>query len=70
MLTGVARPGHLRALTAGASGPIVKDAEPAKLADAVPAVAAGQQVADPELDLPSRTPPPRQIAKLLFLTAA
>ena len=50
ILTTFARPGYLRrALQAGASGYLLKDAPAAILADAVRRVSAGQRVIDPEL---------------------
>lgn len=50
VVTTFARPGYLRrALEAGASGYMVKDATPAALADAVRRVRAGLRVVDPEL---------------------
>ena len=50
MLTAFARPGYLRrAMEAGASGFVVKDAPAEQLADAVRRVAAGQRVVDPGL---------------------
>lgn len=50
ILTTFARPGYLRrALDAGASGYLLKDAPSAKLADAVRRVAAGLRAVDPEL---------------------
>lgn len=50
MLTAFARPGYLRrAMEAGASGFVVKDAPAEQLADAVRRVALGQRVVDPGL---------------------
>jgi two-component system, NarL family, response regulator DesR len=50
ILTSLGRPGTLRrALTAHVSGFLLKDAPPAKLADAVRNVAAGLRVIDPQL---------------------
>jgi len=50
MLTAFARPGFLRrAMEAGASGFVVKDAPAEQLADAVRRVAAGHRVVDPAL---------------------
>jgi two-component system response regulator DesR len=50
ILTTFARPGYLRrALDAGASGYLLKDAPSAQLADAVRRVAAGLRAVDPEL---------------------
>ena len=50
MLTSLGRPGTLRrALAAHVSGFILKDAPPARLAEAVRGVAAGQRVIDPQL---------------------
>jgi two-component system response regulator DesR len=50
ILTTFARPGYLRrALEAGATGYLLKDAPAAILADAVRRVCAGQRVIDPEL---------------------
>ncbi|MDA8060944.1 MAG: response regulator transcription factor [Actinomycetota bacterium] len=50
ILTTFGRPGNLRrALGAGASGFVVKDAPPEALADAIRRVAAGQRVLDPTL---------------------
>jgi two-component system response regulator DesR len=50
MLTAFARPGYLRrAMEAGASGFVVKDAPAEQLADAVRRVAQGQRVVDPGL---------------------
>lgn len=50
IVTTFARPGYLRsALTAGASGFVVKDAPAAQLADAVRRVHAGMRVVDPAL---------------------
>ncbi|SIO90841.1 putative two-component system response regulator [Nocardiopsis sp. JB363] len=49
ILTRLARPEVLRrALTAGASGFMLKDAPPAELAQAIRRVAAGERVVDPE----------------------
>jgi len=54
ILTTFGRPGYLRrAMDAGASGFVVKDAEPERLADAVRRVHAGQIVVDPELAVAS-----------------
>jgi two-component system response regulator DesR len=50
MLTAFARPGYLRrAMEAGASGFVVKDAPAEQLADAVRRVAQGERVVDPGL---------------------
>ena len=50
MLTSLGRPGTLRrALAAHVSGFILKDAPPARLAEAVRGVAAGRRVIDPQL---------------------
>lgn len=50
MLTTFGRPGYLRrAMEAGATGFLVKDAPPEQLADAVRRVYAGLRVVDPEL---------------------
>jgi two-component system response regulator DesR len=50
MLTAFARPGYLRrAMEAGASGFVVKDAPAEQLADAVRRVARGERVVDPAL---------------------
>jgi two-component system response regulator DesR len=50
MLTTFARPGYLRrALDAGASGYLLKDAPSHRLADAIRRVAAGSRAVDPEL---------------------
>jgi two-component system response regulator DesR len=50
MLTAFGRPGYLRrAMEAGASGFVVKDAPAEQLADAVRRVAQGQRVVDPAL---------------------
>ncbi|WP_165986452.1 DNA-binding response regulator [Streptomyces sp. YIM 98790] len=50
MLTGLSRPGNLRrAMETGVSGYIAKDAPPAKLADAIRRVAAGERVIDRQL---------------------
>ena len=50
MLTAFARPGYLRrAMEAGASGFVVKDAPAEQLADAVRRVARGERVVDPGL---------------------
>ncbi|HET7901731.1 MAG TPA: response regulator transcription factor [Candidatus Nanopelagicales bacterium] len=50
VLTTFGRPGYLRrAMEAGASGFLVKDAPAAQLADAVRRVAAGERVVDPAL---------------------
>lgn len=52
MLTSLARPGTLRrALTTGVDGFILKDAPPAKLADAIRDVAQGRRVVDSQLAL-------------------
>jgi two-component system response regulator DesR len=52
MLTSLARPGTLRrALAAGVDGFILKDAPPAKLADAIRDVAGGRRVVDSQLAL-------------------
>jgi len=54
ILTTFGRPGYLRrAMDAGASGFVVKDAEPERLADAVRRVSAGQLVVDPDLAVAS-----------------
>ena len=54
ILTTFGRPGYLRrAMDAGASGLVVKDAEPERLADAVRRVSAGQLVVDPDLAVAS-----------------
>lgn len=56
MLTTFGRPGYLRrALAAGASGFIVKDAPPEQLVDAVRRVHAGLRVVDPTLAVESLT---------------
>lgn len=56
MLTTFGRPGYLRrALGAGASGFMVKDAPPDQLADAIRRVHAGLRVVDPELAVESMT---------------
>ena len=48
ILTGLSRPGHLRrALTAGASGFLLKHSVPQTLIDAIRKVAAGERVVDP-----------------------
>lgn len=50
ILTTFARPGYLRrALDAGASGYLLKDAPSSRLAEAIRAVAAGGRAVDPEL---------------------
>ena len=50
ILTTFGRPGYLRrAMETGASGFVVKDAPPERLADAIRRVAAGQRVVDPAL---------------------
>ena len=50
MLTTFGRPGYLsRALEAGASGFLVKDTPPQRLADAIRTIAAGGKAIDPEL---------------------
>jgi two-component system, NarL family, response regulator DesR len=50
MLTTFGRPGYLRrAMESGARGFVVKDAPPARLADAIRRVAAGERVVDPAL---------------------
>ncbi|MFI6982133.1 DNA-binding response regulator [Embleya sp. NPDC050154] len=50
ILTSLGRPGNLRrALAAHASGFLLKDADPDQLAAAIRAVAAGEQVIDPQL---------------------
>ncbi|MEU3353822.1 response regulator transcription factor [Streptomyces sp. NPDC037389] len=52
MLTGLRQPGTLRrALAARVSGFLLKDAEPARLTQAIRDVAAGRRVIDPELAL-------------------
>lgn len=54
ILTTFGRPGYLRrAMDAGASGFVVKDTEPARLADAVRRAVAGQIVVDPALAVAS-----------------
>ncbi|GAA5038528.1 two-component system response regulator DesR [Thermocatellispora tengchongensis] len=54
ILTTFGRPGYLRrAMDAGASGFVVKDTEPERLADAVRKVRAGQVVVDPDLAVAS-----------------
>ena len=54
VVTTFGRPGYLRrALAAGASGYMVKDAAPAALADAVRRVHAGLRVVDPDLAVES-----------------
>lgn len=56
MLTTFGRPGYLRrALAAGASGFMVKDAPPEHLIDAIRRVQAGLRVVDPELAVESLT---------------
>jgi two-component system response regulator DesR len=56
MLTTFGRPGYLRrALAAGASGFMVKDAPPEQLADAIRRVHAGLRVVDPALAVESMT---------------
>ncbi|MER5840956.1 response regulator transcription factor [Streptomyces prasinus] len=50
MLTALNRPGHLgRAVAAGASGYLLKNATPAETADAIRRVAAGGRVIDPRM---------------------
>lgn len=50
ILTTFGRPGYLRrAMESGASGYVVKDAAPERLADAIRRVAAGERVVDPAL---------------------
>ncbi|GAA0923814.1 response regulator transcription factor [Streptomyces thermoalcalitolerans] len=50
MLTALDRPGHLtRAMSAGASGYLLKSATPAETADAIRRVAAGGRVIDPRM---------------------
>ena len=50
ILTTFGRPGYLRrAMESGASGFVVKDAPPERLAEAIRRVAAGQRVVDPAL---------------------
>ncbi len=50
ILTTFGRPGYLRrAMESGASGYVVKDAPPERLADAIRRVAAGERVVDPVL---------------------
>jgi two-component system, NarL family, response regulator DesR len=50
ILTTFGRPGYLRrAMESGASGYVVKDAPPERLADAIRRVAAGERVVDPAL---------------------
>ncbi|MEU6284549.1 MULTISPECIES: response regulator transcription factor [unclassified Streptomyces] len=52
ILTSLGRPGNLRrALSAHASGFMLKDAEPEQLSEAVRKVAAGERVIDPQLAL-------------------
>ncbi|GIF64990.1 DNA-binding response regulator [Asanoa ishikariensis] len=52
ILTGLSRPGHLRrALTAGASGFLLKHSVPQTIVDAIRKVAAGERVVDPQLAL-------------------
>lgn len=60
MMTSVGRPRDLqRTLEAGAYGLLVKDADPARLAEAIRTVAAGQQVVDVQLALSAlRSPNP------------
>ncbi|MEV5409932.1 response regulator transcription factor [Thermopolyspora sp. NPDC052614] len=54
ILTTFGRPGYLRrAMDAGASGFVVKDTEPERLAEAVRKVRAGQVVVDPDLAVAS-----------------
>jgi two-component system, NarL family, response regulator DesR len=54
ILTTFGRPGYLRrAMDAGASGFVVKDTEPERLADAVRRVCAGRTVVDPALAVAS-----------------
>lgn len=56
MLTTFGRPGYLRrALEAGASGFLVKDAPPERLIDAIRRVAAGMRVVDPVLAVETLT---------------
>jgi two-component system response regulator DesR len=74
MLTSVARPGHLhRMLDVGALGLMVKDADPARLADAIRSVAAGALVVDPQMAmdaLESGPPPlaPRELQALQLVS--
>jgi two-component system, NarL family, response regulator DesR len=50
ILTTFGRPGYLRrAMESGASGFLVKDASPERLADAIRRVAAGERIVDPAL---------------------
>jgi two-component system, NarL family, response regulator DesR len=50
ILTTFGRPGYLRrAMESGASGYVVKDAPPERLADAIRRIAAGERVVDPAL---------------------
>jgi len=73
ILTTFGRPGYLRrAMDAGASGFVVKDAEPERLADAVRRVRAGQIVVDPELAVASleRGPDPLTPREREILRAA
>jgi two-component system response regulator DesR len=74
MLTSLGRPGNLRrAMAAHASGFILKDAPPDKLADAIRSVAAGCRVIDPQLAVAtwdsSENPLTDREAEVLRLTA-
>ncbi|MBF8188019.1 response regulator transcription factor [Nonomuraea sp. K274] len=73
ILTTFGRPGYLhRAMDAGASGFVVKDTEPERLADAVRRVLAGQIVVDPALAVASlqRGPNPLTDREQAVLRAA
>ncbi|MDG4822555.1 response regulator transcription factor [Asanoa sp. WMMD1127] len=67
VLTGLARPDHLRrALAAGAAGFVLKHAVPQTLVDAIRKVVAGERVVDPQLALaaletPANPLPAREI---------
>jgi two-component system response regulator DesR len=63
ILTGLARPGHLRrALAVGASGFLVKHAPPQVLIDGIRKVARGERVVDPQIALAALETPTSPLA--------
>ena len=63
ILTGLARPGHLRrALAVGASGFLLKHAPPQVLIDGIRKVARGERVVDPQLALAALETPTSPLA--------
>lgn len=63
VLTGLARPGHLRrALAAGVSGFLLKHSPPDDLISAIRKVAAGERVVDPQIALAALETPDNPLA--------